>query len=209
MRGLMDAEDPALLLISKARQGDRAAFSELAKNHQKRLDLLIDKRIQARSLQGKVDLEDVVQETLSRAFQSIQKFQWQGAGSFYGWLGGIAERVLLEEVRRHRRDPRLKLGDVPATDVTPSRALRRNERFDRLKAALKELRSDYRQVIELSRLEGLRIKDVAARMNRTPEATRKLLSRALDELKTRFGDTESLHLPDRRLMNDGGGHADE
>jgi hypothetical protein len=36
-------------------------------------------------------------------------------------------------------------------------------------------------------------------MKRSPNAVKKLLARALAELKQGFGDTESLHLPERRL----------
>jgi len=54
----------------------------------------------------------------------------------------------------------------------------------------------------LVRIEGLQIKEAAERMNRTPKAVAHLLARALKQLKERFGDTESLHLPPRRLRKE-------
>lgn len=77
--------------------------------------------------------------------------------------------------------------------------LRRHERFDRLEAAVKKLTPEYRQVVLLSRIEGLSAKEIADRMNRSPNAVRHLIVRALRELRAHFGDTESLHLPDRRF----------
>lgn len=202
MTELMDLTDSILILIKKAQHGDREAFGQLVQMHQERLSVLVQSRIRVHFLHGRVEFEDVLQEAVSRAFQSIPRFQWQGENSFHSWLAGIAERVILEAVRKQRRDPCLKLTDVPAGDPSPSKALRRNERFDRLKAALSGLSPEYRQVIELSRLEGLKIKEVAVQMCRTPEATKKLLYRALERLKQEFGDTQSLHLPDRSLMSE-------
>ena len=66
------------------------------------------------------------------------------------------------------------------------------------------LSPDHRKVIELARLEGLKIQDIARRMQRSPGAVKQLLSRALDQLKSRFGDTESLNLPGRALKARGG-----
>ena len=53
-------------------------------------------------------------------------------------------------------------------------------------------------------IEGLKIKEIAERMNRSPAAVKQLLSRALVKLKASFGETESLHLPDRELRGEGG-----
>ena len=77
-------------------------------------------------------------------------------------------------------------------------------RFEHLKEAIEGLNSDYREVILLCRIEGLPIKKAAERMNRSPDAVKKLLWRALNQLKSTCGDTESLHLPDRPLDSEGG-----
>ena len=84
-------------------------------------------------------------------------------------------------------------------DPSPSRSLRREERFERLQKALDALPPDYREVVVLARLKGLKMKEIAARMERSVFSVTHLLSRALDSLKGAFGDTESLGLPPRRL----------
>ena len=60
--------------------------------------------------------------------------------------------------------------ETAASTVSPSRALRRHERLDRLQEALDSLSPDHRQVIVLARLKGLRIKEIAERMDRSPNA---------------------------------------
>ena len=78
--------------------------------------------------------------------------------------------------------------------------MRQDERFDRLHDAIKNLSSEYRDVIMLSRIEGLTFEEIAGRMNRSPAAVKQLLWRALKKLKESFGDTESLHLPERSFL---------
>ena len=92
---------------------------------------------------------------------------------------------------------------MPGAIDSPSKNLRRNERFDRLKDSLESLSPEHREVILLMRIEGLPVEEVAKRMNRSPKATRQLLWRALKDLRESFGDTESLGLPERRLGEEG------
>ncbi len=203
MKGLMSREETNRILVEDAKAGDRAAFDRLAVTYQDRLRSLAQSRIRVHGVQGVTDAPDVAQETLTRAFERIHRFQWKGEDSFYKWLRGIAERVILEAVRRQHRDPVLKLSDMPARAPSPSHDMRRHERFDRLKDALGQLSPDYRKVIELSRFDGLSIKRIAGEMNRTPDAVKKLLSRALKQMKHLFGDTESLSLPQRMFEERG------
>ena len=88
-------------------------------------------------------------------------------------------------------------GGVPNKDSTPSKQLRREERFDRLEQAINRLNPDYRTALILARIEGLKVHEIAAKMNRSTKAVYALLARALEQIKEEFGDTESLHLPDK------------
>ena len=154
-------------------------------------------------LQRVHDLGDVIQETLLRAFRSIARFDWQGEESFLRWMGGIGRHVVLKLASRYEREQVLSLEPALAGHGTASsKRARRNERFDRLEKALAGLDPDHREVIVLARVDGLRVKDIAERMNRSADATAHLLARALRALKTSFGDTESLRLPRRTLGNE-------
>jgi RNA polymerase sigma factor (sigma-70 family) len=88
---------------------------------------------------------------------------------------------------------------LAATGAAPGQAIRRQERFERLEAVFATLSPDRRQVVTLALLEDLPIREVAARMGRSPDAASMLLLRALRQLKQAFGHTESLHLPPRAL----------
>jgi len=141
--------------------------------------------------------KDVHQETISRALGAIQKFRWQGEESFYPWLAGIAEHLIRNASQKKSLDTLRLTRDVPASDTTPSRTVRRDERFDRLERAINKLSPDQRTALKLARIDGLAVRKIAAEMQRSEKAVYALLSRALDRLRETFGDTESLHLPDR------------
>ncbi len=191
-------------LIEAAKAGDRESFDRLVSRERDRIRALVASRVNARIVFG-VEVDDVYQETLLRAYRSIVNFEWRGSDSLLHWLGGIAENVILHSARKWARERRVRFEeDVPDELVSPSRALRRDERFQRLEDSLDELSPEHREVILRVRVEGLTFKQAAEEMGRSPEAVKRLLYRALKNLKTAFGDTESLHLPGRSLRGSEG-----
>ena len=206
MKRLMDPPADTKALVEKAQRQDREAFQDLVEKYRDPLDKYVRLRLGAHFLRH-VDVEDVLQETSARAFEGIARFEWRGNGSLLRWMKGIAERVILKLARRQRRDVLYLDHDVAAQDVSPSKAMRRDERFDRFQEALDTLSPDYREVVDLARLQGLGVKEIARRMNRSPKSVAHLLSRALKKLKEAFGETESLSLPPRPIR--GGETPDE
>lgn len=166
------------------------------------------------ALAEKTEVDDLLQETWMKAFRSIESFRGREIEEFRAWLLRIAVRTVQDAGRRHGRVGRGK-GEVPlernpvesgergpapgellaGSDPTPSRILRREERYQRFREALSNLSEDHRTVIELVRLDGLPVQEAARRMGRSRNATSMLLLRALLQLKQHFGTTESLHLP--------------
>ncbi len=62
-----------------------------------------------------------------------------------------------------------------------------------------DLPPEYREVVRLSRLEGLKTKEVAERLGKSPDSVKHLLARAIQALRGKLDETGSLLLPDRRL----------
>ena len=189
--------------LDKARQGDRSAFDAVIEACRVELEGHIQRRVGA-SLRAHVECEDVLQETCKRAWKGIATFRGRNSRALFAWLKTIAERSIVDFANRHRHAnaeviylPEFQ--EPSQAESSPSRVLRREERFARLREALDSLSPDHRQVVLLVRIQGLRIREAAERMNRTPNAVMKLLTRALEKLKEAFGDTESLHLPPARL----------
>ncbi len=218
----MEPGENLIAFISAAKEGDRRAFNSLVEQYGDPLGGHLRRRL-GRRMRAKVDVEDLVQETFLRAFQSIRQFGGGSTRSFRRWLFTIADHVVYDQARRLKArgaargevslergagsgegEP-MRLDEVLAASVrSPSQAMRRDERFDRLKEVLGSLAPDHSRVIFLARVQGLPIKEVARKMERTPEATSMLLLRALLKLKAAFGHTESLNLPPRSLEREGG-----
>ncbi len=207
-------------LIRKSLDGDRAAFDRLSLDCNDEIRALIA-HLLGRDLRARVDVEDLHQETLLRAFRSIRQFRAGTEDGFRGWLKTIARHAVEECGRKMRAekadiDRETPLADrrcdneseasfepaLTESETSPSRLLEREERYDRLRQALDELSDDHREVIVLARLRGLPMKEVAARMNRSPNAAAVLLFRAMMKLRHAFGETDSFRLPERCLERD-------
>jgi RNA polymerase sigma-70 factor (ECF subfamily) len=201
MKELMAEQDSIQKLVERAKAGERIAFDGLTVRYQDRLLRRIKIQLQG-SPYAQVDPEEVLQETLYQALRSLDRFEWQGEGSFYFWLSGISKNVIRDKVKKTTRSSQMPAPEqVPAKDVSPSKVMRRDERFERLEAALGALPPEYEEVLRLARIDGLKIKDIAVRMKRSEYAVKHLLARAIRQLRDSFGETESLHLVNRVLKS--------
>ncbi len=196
MKGIVVTQETEESLAGRARAGDRSAFEELLSTQRGRLRTWIDSRV-GPNLRVSIDVEDILQDTQLRALESIGRFVWRGEDSFFRWLCVIAQHLIWNaSKKRSRRETRLVV-EPPGPGMPPSTDMRRKERLDRLEQSLQNLRPDEREAVHLSRIEGLRIREVAERMNRPESTVQSTIARALKKLRDSFGDTESLHLPDR------------
>src|SRR6266850_1149200 len=98
-RGVTSSSDAAAdeELVAAAKNGDELGFESLAKRHQRRIFALAFRYTRVRE-----DAEDIVQETLQKAFVHLQKFE--GKSSFSTWLTRIAINEALMSLRRRRAE---------------------------------------------------------------------------------------------------------
>ena len=198
MNTIMTNETRIEDLLEQARRGERSALDELTLVYRDELVSFADSRL-GPSARRELGPEDVAQETLVKAFDALARFEWRGEDSFRRWLLGIAEHLIRNASRKRSTSLKSLSLDVPGGGDSPSHDQRKNERFDRLERAIAELSPEHREVIRLARIEGLRVAEIAERLQRSPGAIHQLLARAMDQLRHRFGDTASLSLPDRAL----------
>jgi RNA polymerase sigma-70 factor (ECF subfamily) len=190
-------------LVERAQEGEREAFGELVRECEPLLLSSVQRQLGPGVARSEID--EVVQETFVLAFEAIGRFEWKGEAAFLAWLSRIARNVSIDRAKDTRRRRYLELPDrLEAAGASPSRAMRRGERFERLQKAIAELPPDYREAIRLSQLERLKVGEIALRMNRSEAAVKHLMARAVRRLKESFGETDSLGLPDRPLEVEGG-----
>ncbi|MCC7157253.1 MAG: sigma-70 family RNA polymerase sigma factor [Bryobacterales bacterium] len=186
----MGAPTSSFDLVARVKGGDRDAFSGLFDKYRRRLAVLIYYKL-GQDLRVSIEIDDIIQETMLRAWRDIGQFHYRAAGSFMSWLASIATHVIIDAVRHDGRDRRRATAVVPLSQApeaadtrTPSRLLSQKEGAAALIERLNALPDDYRQAILLAKIEGLSTPELAERMGRSREAAALLLHRAIKRFRT-------------------------
>lgn len=187
LRQAMDSNDTTDLLRA-ARTGSREALEELFKRCGPRLLTLIRLRL-GPDLRARLESRDVLAECLLTAFQKFDQLRKTDGASFQAWLARIAEneiKDLSDYHHRQRRDIRREefLEDdhlVPDIRSLTSRVIV-DEQLQLLEQALETLENEHREVILLRKMYELNFLEIGERLERSPDACRMLLARAMTEL---------------------------
>lgn len=148
-------------LVLAAQRGEREAFSELVRRHQRRAYIV------ARSIVlNHEDAEDAVQDGFLHAFKAIGRFLPDQA--FGAWLHRVVANAALDLTRRRKvRDAE----ELPETVASPFRnPAERDELRRRLQDALETLPARQRSVIVLHDVEGYKHAEIG-RLLDIPEGT--------------------------------------
>ena len=193
----------AALLLENAQQGSMSSLGRLMSLYSTYLKFVVSAQLDER-LRPRVSPSDVVQETFFEAHRDFGSFRGDAPEQFLAWMRRILVNNLLRAVEQHvqtaKRDVRrevslcrmrddversaLRFASLAAADTTtPSVVLQRRELVAELAAALQELPEDYREVIHLRHIEGLKFVDVAQRMERSTGSVRMLWLRAIKRLR--------------------------
>lgn len=192
-------------LCRAAAGGDAHALERLLWLHHGRLLSFIRRKVGV-DWQGKIDPEDVLQETYVGIFADIGDFAYRGPDSFYHWAARRIDHRFIDQVRHWRRKKRDAARDTAAAPVsgslsrhelllerclpetaTPSRALRRADAVAAMLTGLARLPEDYRVVVQRLYLNEEPLAAVAADLGRTEDAVRRLAGRALEKLQEHLG----------------------
>lgn len=198
---MMDSANADLeQLLSLAKAQDSPSLGRLLEQYRGYLTLLARVQI-GRRLQGKIDADDLIQETFLKAHRDFAQFRGDSEGQLVAWLRQILATNLAMQVRRffgtQGRDARLErdLADdlerssqvwgagLAAPTSTPSMKAMRREQAVLLAQALDRLPADYREVLILRHMEERTFSEVAEQMGRTLDSVKKLWARALASLR--------------------------
>jgi RNA polymerase sigma-70 factor (ECF subfamily) len=157
-------------LVQRTREGDREAFRVLVERYQRKVAALA-----LGMLRNREDALDVVQETFTKAYQSLDKFK--GDSSFYTWVYRIASNLCIDQQRRDAKMPPVTTSsadddgageaDLPgalreAGDLgDPFRSARDAELAHGIRAAISELTPEHRAVILLREVDGLSYEEIS------------------------------------------------
>lgn len=179
-------------LVQRARGGDRDAFRQLVERYQRKVAALA-----LGMLRNQEDALDVVQDTFTKAYQSLDRFK--GDSSFYTWVYRIAANLCIDHQRRDSRVTHLPyetddraggVGEGTLLDGTPH-----DQPFDRtrdaelgrrLRAAIAELTPEHRAVILLREVDGLSYEEISQVLQCPKGTVMSRLHYARRQLQTRL-----------------------
>ena len=156
-----DASRNERTLVLAAQRGEREAFSELVRTHERRAYAV------ARAIVvNHEDAEDAVQEAFLHAYRALHRFLPDQA--FGAWLHRIVANAALDITRRRKvRDA----DELPETVASPFRdPAEANELRQRLQDALEKLPARQRAVIVMHDVEGFKHAEIGTMLG-IPEGT--------------------------------------
>ena len=187
-------EDP-LQLVRRAQEGDPEALNALFDRYRPFVYKIVSVKL-GRPVHAHRGLEDIVQDTLVKAFKGLGRFEPRaGPQSFAKWLAAIARRVVFDEFRPppgpggkaprriHGEDTSLSTLILPADGETPSQLAIGAETEGRLFEALLSLPDHHRLPILYRKIACMPYEEVAARLKlKNVKVARSIVSNATKKL---------------------------
>jgi RNA polymerase sigma-70 factor (ECF subfamily) len=184
-------------LMAQARAGSTEALGQLLLRCQRYLLLVANASLDS-DLRPKAGASDLVQDTFLEASRDFSHFYGKTEQELLAWLTKILSNRLSNHIRGFRhtlkrevhRELSLEagcdLGNWSASQgvVTPHQAITAEDEAARLRVAVERLPEDMRQVLRLRTWERQSFAEIASQLGSTPEAARKLWSRAVRQLQS-------------------------
>lgn len=180
--GVRDAE-----LISVPSTGSSDAFAELQRLYSRQLYCTI-----YRITRNREDAEDVLQDTLLRAYLALRNFA--GRSSVYSWLARIAINSALMLLRKRRTQREVgfdfageREDEVPHLEpedscLNPEQICDQRERCANLHSAIERLEASLREPLQTRMTHGSSIEEIARTLDITEAAVKARLYRARTRL---------------------------
>lgn len=159
--------DEDLDLIDRFLDGERAAFDELMRRHERSIYYLA-----MRYLKDHDEAADVLQRTFLKAFEKLHGFGRRSL--FRTWLYRIAINLCKNRLRDKGRWQKVDLQDEPSLQVAPvaEGAVESEERQAVLEEAVQKLPPKQRQTLELRVFGDLSFREIADAMGCTENAAK-------------------------------------
>lgn len=183
--------DNATELLEKVRAGDEAALGALLVEVQPKLY-----RYSMKMCSQKEDAEDVMQESMLAMARSLRDFR--GASSLSTWLFAIVRSFCIKKRRRRKFAPvrEESFEELNSQDQDyfqsgvpdPYSQTASSEVWEQLLSAIRQIDLDYREVLILRDIEGLKAKEIAEIMGIGVSAVKSRLHRARAELRAHLSE---------------------
>lgn len=162
MKGYASCSDD--MLVQAYMEGKDSAFDELlARNQQQLFDFILA------LTRDKDKADDLFQETFIRAIVKMKDGQYFNQGKFLYWLMRIARNLLIDDVRKQKKEQAVNISDDELLTVIdcghPYKSredmLVAEELSDHMRQLMDLLPDEQREVVLMRYYQGLQFKDIA------------------------------------------------
>ena len=176
----MDGRDEAELarLMRAAIAGDERAYGDFLG----RAACLVRGFARRKIVQGGIDPEDIVQETLLAIH--MKRHTWRQDAPVTPWLYAIANYKLIDAFRRRGRRAEIEIGEIAETFAVPEAETISDREIGR---ALGTLTPGQRSVVAAVSVDGRSISETAKSLGMSETAVRVALHRGLAAIARRIG----------------------
>lgn len=197
-------------ILAKAKQGDEAAKGELLNRFRPYLNVIAQRHLDER-LQSRMDYADVVQITFLEATRDFHHFRGDTVESLLAWLRNILrnnvstahQHHLAAQKRSARKEVTMRVSSesggsslgmqdmVPSESSSPSQRMMRDEASVVLATCLEQLPETQREAIRMRYLEGMSLKEISERVEKSEMAVAGLLKRGLRTLREEMANRQN------------------
>ena len=197
-------------ILTKAKQGDEAAKGELLNRFRPYLNVIAQRHLDER-LQSRMDYADVVQITFLEATRDFHHFRGDTVESLLAWLRNILrnnvstahQHHLAAQKRSARKEVTMRVSSesggsslgmqdmVPSESSSPSQRMMRDEASVVLATCLEQLPETQREAIRMRYLEGMSLKEISERVEKSEMAVAGLLKRGLRTLREEMANRQN------------------
>jgi RNA polymerase sigma factor (sigma-70 family) len=173
--------DSTFVLVERAKSGDQEALNRLFARYLPSLRRWASGRL-PRWSRDLMDTDDLVQETMVRAVNRLDRFESRHEGALQAYLRQAIVNRIRDEIRRSKRSPTATELDENASDpgASPLEAAIGAEALDRYDAALGRLRPEEREaIVARVEMDGTYVQVAQALGKPSADAARMAVSRAL------------------------------
>jgi RNA polymerase sigma-70 factor (ECF subfamily) len=184
--------------LCAARAGSREALGQALEACRAYLLRIANDGLDA-DLKAKGGASDLVQETFLEAHRDFARFQGTSEAELLAWLRCLLLNNVANFTRGYRATSKRQLGrevrlqsadsssapsaELMAGGASPSTEAMAHEKAEAVARALERLPEDYRRVIALRSQERRGFDEIGQLMDRSPDAARRLWSRAIERLQ--------------------------
>ena len=175
----MQSQESEDLLVQRAVERDKAAFTSLYNNYIDRVYKYAYYRVS-----NNTDAEDITQEVFIRAWKAIDKYKKTGA-PFAAWLISITHNLIVDYYRARKKLVSLEMTETSAqtNEINPETIAEASLNKEKVREAIFKLKIERQKVVLMRFIDGLSYDEIARVLNKSEGAVRVIQYRALSDLR--------------------------